>query len=161
MNENGPELDLDAGRACIVDLLEMLIGRGGFRLRYAVVTAAAIPAFRVQFSGPDTALLLLRHAELLHSFEHLAAKALRLEPEQHELIRFDAEGYKEARDEGLYLAAAEAVKRVQSTGRAHSFPPMTSRERRMLHLALAESGLFAASEGEGPQRHLVLHPRDV
>jgi len=28
----------------------------------------------------------------------------------------------------------------------------------MLHLTLAGSGLATASEGEGPLRHLVLHP---
>jgi spoIIIJ-associated protein len=35
---------------------------------------------------------------------------------------------------------------------------MTSRERRMLHLILSESGLPTASSGEGPGRFVVLYP---
>jgi spoIIIJ-associated protein len=35
---------------------------------------------------------------------------------------------------------------------------MTSRERRLLHLALVPSGLPTASNGEGPRRYVVLYP---
>jgi spoIIIJ-associated protein len=35
---------------------------------------------------------------------------------------------------------------------------MTSRERRMLHLILTQSGLPTASSGEGPRRFVVLYP---
>jgi spoIIIJ-associated protein len=90
--------------------------------------------------------------------EHFAAKALRLEPEEHNLIRFEAAGFKTNRERNLRQSAALAVDEVRRTGRSHSFPPMSSHVRRMLHLALADSGLTAASEGEGAMRHLVLQP---
>jgi spoIIIJ-associated protein len=35
---------------------------------------------------------------------------------------------------------------------------MSSRERRMLHLFLRDSGLQTASSGEGPRRFVVLYP---
>ncbi len=35
---------------------------------------------------------------------------------------------------------------------------MNSRERRMLHLFLRDSGLQTASSGEGPRRFVVLYP---
>jgi spoIIIJ-associated protein len=35
---------------------------------------------------------------------------------------------------------------------------MTSRERRIIHLALTQSGLSSASSGEGPRRFVVLYP---
>ena len=35
---------------------------------------------------------------------------------------------------------------------------MNSRERRMLHLFLRDSGLRTASSGEGPRRFVVLYP---
>jgi spoIIIJ-associated protein len=112
----------------------------------------------VELTGPDTPLLLARNGELLHAIEHLAAKILRLEPEQHDLIFFDAEGFKAKRDQELHLAAEAAIEHVRATGRPYSFPPMTSRERRMLHLALTKSGLPTASSGEGPRRFVVLYP---
>jgi len=112
----------------------------------------------VEFTGADTPLLLDRNGELLHAIEHIAAKILRLEPEEHDLIFFDAEDFKAKRDRELRLSAEAAIEQVRASGRPYSFPPMTSRERRMLHLALAKSGLPTASSGDGPRRFVVLYP---
>jgi spoIIIJ-associated protein len=112
----------------------------------------------VEFTGSDTPLLLARNGELLHAIEHIAAKILRLEPEEHDRISFDAEGFKANRDRELELMAEIAVQKVRDTGQPHSFSPMTSRERRMLHVALAKSGLPTASSGEGPGRFVVVYP---
>ena len=112
----------------------------------------------VEFTGPDTSLLTARNGELLHALEHLAAKVLRLESEDHDRISFDAESYKANRDRDLRRSAAEAINSVRATSRPFSFPPMTSRERRLLHLALRESGLPTASTGEVPRRFVVLYP---
>jgi spoIIIJ-associated protein len=119
---------------------------------------SAPPCIKVEFSGSDTPLLLARNGELLHAIEHLAAKLLRLEPEDHDLISFDAQGFKANRDRELHATADAAIQLVRTTGRPYSFPPMTSRERRMLHLALAKSGLPTASSGEVPRRFVVLYP---
>jgi spoIIIJ-associated protein len=116
------------------------------------------PVICVEFTGADTPLLLDRNGELLHAIEHVAAKILRLEPEEHDLIFFDAEGFKAKRDRELHLSAEAAIEQVRASGRPYSFPPMTSRERRMLHLALAKSGLPTASSGDGPRRFVVLYP---
>jgi spoIIIJ-associated protein len=116
------------------------------------------PCIKVEFSGPDTPLLLSRNGELLHAIEHVAAKILRFEPEDHDLLSFDAQGFKANRDRELHSTADTAIQLVRSTGRPYSFPPMTSRERRMLHLALAKSGLPTASSGEVPRRFVVLYP---
>jgi spoIIIJ-associated protein len=113
---------------------------------------------KVEFTGPDTPLLLARNGELLHAIEHIAAKILRLEPEDHDRVSFDAEGFKAARDRNLQLSAEAAIQQVRATGQPFSFPPMTSRERRIVHLALAQSGLPSASSGEGPRRFVVLYP---
>lgn len=132
----------------------------GLSLTYAVEMSAtqARPLVSVTFEGDDVSMLTVRNGELLLAIEHVAAKALRLEPEEHDLIRFEAGGFKANRERNLQQAATLAVDEVRRTGRPHSFPPMSSHERRMLHLALAESGLTSASEGEGAMRHLVLHP---
>jgi spoIIIJ-associated protein len=112
----------------------------------------------VEFSGPDTPLLTARNGELLLSIEHIAAKILRLEPEDHDLVSFDADNFKANRDLAINAAAEEAIQRVRATHQPYAFPPMTSRERRLLHLALASSGLSSASSGEGPRRFVVLYP---
>ncbi|WP_254061654.1 R3H domain-containing nucleic acid-binding protein [Granulicella sp. L60] len=120
--------------------------------------SSSLPCITVEFTGPDTPLLLARNGELLHAIEHVAAKILRLEPEEHDQISFDAEGFKANRDKELFQLAETGILEVRSTGRPYSFPPMTSRERRMLHVALSKSGLPTASSGEGPRRFVVLYP---
>ena len=97
------------------------------------------PEITVELSGPDTPLLLARNGELLLAIEHIAAKILRLEPEEHDRISFDAEGYKATRNRELDLMAEMAIQKVRATGQPFSFSPMSSRERRILHLALAKS----------------------
>jgi spoIIIJ-associated protein len=119
------------------------------------------PHITVELSGPDTSLLLARNGELLLAIEHIAAKILRLEPEDHDRISFDAEGFKATRNRELDLMAEMAIKKVRATGEPHSFSPMTSRERRILHLALAKSGLPTASSGTGPGRFVVLYPEGL
>jgi spoIIIJ-associated protein len=119
------------------------------------------PEIAVDLSGPDTPLLLARNGELLLAIEHIAAKILRLESEEHDRISFDAEGFKATRNRELDLMAEMAIQRVRATGEPHSFSPMTSRERRILHLALAKSGLPTASSGTGPGRFVVLYPEGL
>jgi spoIIIJ-associated protein len=119
---------------------------------------SSVPDIKVELTGPDTPLLLAHNGELLHAIEHIAAKILRLEPEDHDRISFDAEGFKAARDRNLRLSAEAAIQQVRATGRPFAFPPMTSRERRMLHLVLAQSGLPTASSGDGPRRFVVVYP---
>jgi len=155
----------------ITEFLKVLTDTGGFDLQFEILACngqvqpntddpagADLPCIKVEFSGPDTSLLLARNGELLHAIEHVAAKILRLEPEDHDLISFDAQGFKANRDRELHSTADAAIQLVRSTGRPYSFPPMTSRERRMLHLALAKSGLPTASSGEVPRRFVVLYP---
>ncbi|HZY62030.1 MAG TPA: R3H domain-containing nucleic acid-binding protein [Edaphobacter sp.] len=162
----------------IEEFLQTLLTSSGLRLRFQITAgngemqtevssetqAATRPAISsqpevsVEFTGPDTALLVARNGELLHAIEHLAAKVLRLEPEEHDRISFDAENFKLLRQRELQMIAEAAIERVRHTHRPFAFPPMNSRERRLLHLALRDSGLKTASSGLGPRRFVVLYP---
>ena len=115
----------------------------------------------VEFSGPDTPVLTANNAELLNALEHIAAKILRLEPESHDQVLFDADHFKANRERTLRESAAAAVRRVRETGQPHPFPAMSSRERRLLHLILRDSGLPTASSGEGAGRYVVLYPEGM
>jgi spoIIIJ-associated protein len=124
-------------------------------------SSSIAPEITVELTGRDTPLLLARNGELLHAIEHIAAKILRLEPEEHDRISFDAEGFKATRTQELDMMADIAIERVRTTGRPYSFSPMSSRERRILHMALAKSGLPTASSGIGPGRFVVVYPEGL
>jgi spoIIIJ-associated protein len=168
--------DVTQAAQTIAEFLQVFTLNSGLRLRYCVKLRGGKPVAEdgvsddnttdetgpgklyVEFSGPDTTALTARNGELLNALEHLASKILRLEPEQHDLVSFDADHFKANRDRQMRESAEAAIDKVESSGRPHAFPAMTSRERRMLHLILSESGLPTASSGEGPARFVVLYP---
>jgi spoIIIJ-associated protein len=157
--EQNIAMNVAEAAAKIETLLQTLLRHSGLRLGFSLSTKQANPPISVIFRGDDVPVLLARNAELLLAFEHIAVKAVGLTSDEHDQVSFDADGFKAARDRHLERAAREAVAQVQATGQPFRFPPMNSRERRLLHLTLASSGLLSASEGEGALRHLVVHPR--
>jgi len=160
--------DYAAAAQKIAEFLKMLINQGGLRLKYRITAGAgaADPAgletreIYVELAGPDAGLLTQRGGELLRALEHVAAKILRLESEEHEIVSFDAENFKALRANEMKLAADTAAERVRRSGQPYAFAPMNSRERRMLHLAFREfDDLETASSGEGLHRYVVVYPK--
>jgi len=115
----------------------------------------------VDFAGPDSTLLLDRGGELLRALELLALEILHLPSGEHEKISFDCQNQRSLRLEELRMAATVAAEKVRATGAPYQFAPMSSRERRIVHLALREhADLRTESDGEGPRRSVVLYPAD-
>jgi spoIIIJ-associated protein len=113
----------------------------------------------VIFRGADEALLLERNAELMLALEHVAHRWLRLDPRLHDRVRFDSGDYRATRLEELKLSARVAAQRVRETGQPFRFNPMSSRERRIIHLELnGAQGVRTMSEGSGDRRQLVIYP---
>lgn len=154
----------------IESLLSMIIGTGGFKLKYRITVNPPAPPggenleqpeILVELAGPDSSLVLERNGEMLRSVETIVHESLRLTGEDHDKISFDCRGYRAARQQELKLAAQVAAERVLKTGIPYSFAPMSSRERRLIHLAFRDhQSLTTQSEGEGGRRYVVLYPRD-
>ncbi len=149
--------------------LRLAIAKGGFKLKYRITVDPPLPDERdwekpdilVELAGPDSELLLARGGELLRSFEHLAIEMLRLGREEHDRVSFDCRGFRQMRIQELKLAADVAADRVRKSGTPYEFGPMTSRERRIVHLALRDhEDLKTESAGEAGGRHVVVYPKD-
>lgn len=158
--------DLAGAAETVASLMRLLTTTGGLRLKFRITAGAGAADpdglerrdIYVECKGADAPLLIDRDGELLRALEHVAVKMLRLEPEDHDRISFDAEGFKAERARNLRENVERAIDSVGDTGRPYSFSPMNSRERRMLHLLLHDSGLQTASSGEGAQRFVVVYP---
>jgi len=149
--------------------LGTVVKNAGLKLRYRITVDPPIgddrdwekPEVLVEFAGPDASLLLERGGELLRSLELLAMEMLRLPGNEHEKISFDCMGHRKTRLEELRMCARVAADKVRQTGSPYSFAPMSSRERRILHLVLRdELDLVTESDGEGLRRSVVLYPKD-
>jgi len=109
--------------------------------------------------GRDKEILLERNAEVLKAIEHLALRALRLDSAHHEKIHLDCGGYRALRFEELRMTARVAAERVQTSRQPFKLNPMSSRERRIVHLALKDMpGVRTESVGMGEDRQVVIHP---
>lgn len=159
--------NLQEAAQTIAGFLSSLNKLGGMRLKYRITAGdgARDPEgletrrIYVELSGPDAPLTTQHNGELLRAMEALAAQMLRLEPREHDLVSFDAGNFKALRAEELRLQAETAADRVIKTGEPFCFPPMNSRERRLLHLAFRSiEGVETASSGEGQNRFLAVYP---
>jgi spoIIIJ-associated protein len=153
----------------INEFLRGLVLQGGLRLKYRITVDPPLPEERdwerpeilVEFSGPDSGLLLERGGELLRAIELLALEMLRLPGNEHEKISFDCMNHRAMRLEELRLSAGVAADRVRKSGSPYQFAPMSSRERRIVHLALRDqTDLHTESQGEGSRRTLVVYPKN-
>lgn len=160
-------MDKVAAANKINEFLQAVVSQGGLHLKYRIVVDPPAqsewekPEIFVDFSGPDSALLLDRGGELLRALELLALEILRLPSGEHEKISFDCKNQRSMRFKELRMAASVAAEKVRQTGTPFQFAPMSSRERRIVHLALRDqSDLRTESDGEGLNRCVVLYPAD-
>ena len=163
------KLDRQATADALRNFLENVVRISGFELK---VDVRAVPTdgggaeggaeVLADLDGRDKEILLDRGAEVLKAFEHLAFKALRLEPAYHEKIHIDSGGYRALRFEELKMTARVAAERVQQTKQPFRLNPMSSRERRIVHLAIKDiPGVRTQSIGMGEDRQVVIHPADT
>jgi spoIIIJ-associated protein len=158
-------LDRQAAAEALREFLEKTVRAAGFQLKVTVHVVAPDAGGDAEviadIDGKDKELLLERGAEVLKALEHLAFRALRLETVYHEKIHVDCGGYRALRFEELRMTARVAAERVQTSKQAFRLNPMSSRERRIVHLALKEMpGIRTESVGVGEERQVVIHPAD-
>lgn len=152
----------------IQPFLDTVIGDTGFDVTFVVAEGKHThpdledPQVVVKFSGSDVDLLLSNRAEILLCLEHLTMEVLRMPADEHSLVCFDANDYRILRMEELRMSAVTAADRVKKTGAPFHFSPMSSRERRIIHLSLRnEPEVRSESTGLGPIRQVVVVPASM
>lgn len=159
--------DLQQAAQKIAGFLSSLNKLGGMRLKYRITAGdgARDPEglearqIYVELGGPDVPLVTQHNGELLRALETIAAQMLRLDQRENDLVSFDAANFKALRAQELKLQAEMAADKVIRTGVPYAFPPMNSRERRLLHMSFREiEGVETASSGEGQDRFLAVYP---
>lgn len=159
---------VEAIRPEIEKFLKPLLQAAHLDLGYEIESAETIdnrdlfsPDLLVKFHGRDVELLLAHRAELLLALEQLTLEVLRVPHRDRYRLVFDAEDYRLLRIEELRLSAAAAAEKVKQAGIPFRFQPMTSRERRVIHLALRDDpDVVTLSEGVAPNRHTVIYAAD-
>ncbi len=113
----------------------------------------------VMFAGFDLPLLLGHNAELLDALQYIARRAFAGAVADGVQIDFDANGYRNARQQELEMMAQKAAEKVRVTRVPFVFDPMNAQDRRIIHTALVDiEGIRTESEGDGQMRRVKVLP---
>jgi spoIIIJ-associated protein len=115
----------------------------------------------LEVTGPDLAMLIGRHGNTLEAlnliFNNIINAGVR---NNRRYYTIDAEGYRARRADQLSELAVDTAERVLRDGKPHKLDPMLPSERKIVHLAIADNpAVRTESEGEEPERCVVIHPK--
>jgi spoIIIJ-associated protein len=109
-------------------------------------------------SARDLQKLVGRDGEVLEALQELTRLAVHRETGDRSRLMLDIAGFRAKKREVLAALGAKAADEAKSSGEPVKLEPMTPFERKVVHDAVAAAGLRSESEGEEPQRFVVVLP---
>lgn len=114
-------------------------------------------------AGGDLGIAIGKRGQTLDAIQYLTNAvvypgAAAADPERKPIV-VDAAGYRSRRQAALERDAERAARDAIRTGAPVGLEPMSSVERKIVHLFLQElGGVETSSEGSEPNRYVVVHP---
>lgn len=145
---------LDFAREYVLRLAELM----KLPVKVEVVEEAGI--IRVNVHGDEVGVLIGRRGQALDALQYLLnLSANRIQDDRRRIV-VDVEGYRERREKTLARLATHLAEKVRRTGKSVALEPMTSQERRVVHMALQDNPFVVThSEGTEPYRKIVISVR--
>jgi spoIIIJ-associated protein len=107
----------------------------------------------------DIALIIGKRGQTLDAVQYVANAIVITQCDAPIPVRLDAQGYRDRRAGQLEKIADRAVATALKRGREVELEPMTSSERKVIHLYLKDHPrVSTASTGKDPSRRLVIEP---
>jgi len=111
----------------------------------------------IHLNSDEPGVLIGYHGQALNALQQMITLMAFKKFGQWVRILVDVEDYREKRKEVLENMAQSVAQKVKLSGQNETLLPMSSFERRIIHLALAEHPeVETVSEGEGNQRHIII-----
>lgn len=108
-------------------------------------------------SDGDLAVLIGRHGRTLDALQMVLTSLLSSKIRFYYPVTVDIESYKSRRKQKLVDIALSSAARAKQRGGKVTLAPMNAYERRLIHLALRDDdGVVTHSEGEEPERRVVI-----
>ncbi len=108
----------------------------------------------------DSDLLVGRDGAVLSALQELARLAVMTETGKRSRLMLDVAGFREKRRTELQALATEAIVEVRETGEPARLGAMNAFERKVVHDVVAASELISESEGQEPNRRVVISKAD-
>ncbi len=144
----------------LTELLEEIVDSLGLDADVQVERADGVLTGSVE--GDDLGLFIGRRGQTIDAVQHLAQRIVFRGGAPEARVMIDADGYRERREEALRSLAADAAEESLRSGEAIELDPMPASERRIVHEYLRErGGVQTHSEGDEPERYLVVEPDEA
>lgn len=114
---------------------------------------------RFDIVGRDAGRIIGKKGQVLAALQYLVNRVVNRPGRPRHHIVLDAEGYRERREDSLANMARRLGAQAASEGKVITFEPMSPRDRRVVHLALATfPNVMTRSDGEGGERRVRIIP---
>ncbi len=149
-----PDEETEMAAAVAVGRLLALAG-----LELAVKVDRQADRLVISLSGPDEDRLSDLGEEFLDDLEHLAPRAIRGLAGRMVRCRVEGAGLRSAREEELRSLAERAAEEAVACGEAVVLEPLSSADRRIVHLALVDDPrVTTESQGFGAEKRIQVSP---
>jgi spoIIIJ-associated protein len=139
------------------ELLERITAELGVPVRITITEDDESVLARL--SGPDLGPVIGRRGQTIDAIQYLANAFVWRGADERKEVVIDAAGYRERRRSSLEQAADRAAEDALRTGEPVELEPMSSVERKIVHLYLQDrTGIVTESEGSDPNRYVVVRP---
>lgn len=143
----------------IKEYLQKLLKDLGFTVNIEIKNKEEIPTYTI-YSDND-ALLIGKNGKNLKALSILTSQHLLNELGKNFKFTIDINSYKEKREKSLEYLAKKIAREVAATKVEAKLDSMNSYERRIIHNALTNNKqVYTESEGEEPNRYVVIKPRE-
>ena len=165
-NGQDPKLEAPSGddedelgpAEALEELLEEILE--GLDLDAEIVVVEEDGVLTARLDGNDLGLFIGRHGQTIDAVQHLAQRIVFPGGPSSVRVVIDANDYRERRAATLRADADEAADEAISSGQPVELAPLPPYERRIVHEYMRERGdVDTHSEGEEPDRYLIITPR--
>ena len=145
----------EVGRAFVADLLSEFGMEGTVETRLLDEDTVEIAAL-----GEDLGILVGPRGSTLAALQDLTRAVVQRQcPSRTDRILVDVAGYRERRSAALKRFSVQIAEEVLASGQEKALEPMSPADRKAVHDAINEmAGVETRSEGEDPNRHIVIAP---
>ena len=146
----------------VLEKLLGLMGVEGSVTSQAEAVAGGTSSVTLNITGDDLGILIGRRGQTLSSLQYLVRLIVSNQTKSRESIVIDIEGYKQRRYQALEDFARQMAEQVKVRGKPYACEPMSSFERRIIHVTLAgHPDVTTESVGEGEARKVVILPKKM
>jgi spoIIIJ-associated protein len=142
-------------------IVVQLLSHFGIPADQIILTDSKAERLTVQITVPETesGILIGHHGETIDALQTLIALIINHDASVYQPVLVDINSYRQNRLKYLEELSGNAASQAVSSGREIILPPLTSFERRHIHVFLKENpDVQTYSEGEGLNRRLIIRP---